>query len=73
MVDRALAIALMCARHMDRYQWDGTLNIRRIMAAHAWDCLPQPGPCGLPGASPPDAAVASLPASGQKPPAGTLL
>jgi hypothetical protein len=71
-VGRTLAIALVCARYLDRYDWDGTLDIRRIMAAHAWDCVPQPGPCALPDANPPNAAEPSVPvpASGQKPPAG---
>ncbi len=73
-VGRALAIALMCARHMDRYQWDGTLNIRRILAAHAWDCLPQPGPCDLSDATPPNTTGASAnpSASGQNLLAGRL-
>jgi hypothetical protein len=38
-VAQALAIALTCARYLGRYQWDGTLDITQILAAHAWDCL----------------------------------
>ena len=39
MVERALIMALVCARHLGRYDWDGTLNIGDIMAAGTWDCL----------------------------------
>ncbi|MGH3299825.1 MAG: hypothetical protein ACRDP7_49380 [Trebonia sp.] len=48
-VERALAIALLCARHQGRYQWDGTLDTRTVMTASAWDCLPWPQ-AGAPGA-----------------------
>jgi hypothetical protein len=41
-VERALAIALLCARHQGRYEWTGTLDTRALMAASAWDCLPWP-------------------------------
>lgn len=41
-VERALAIALLCARHQGRYEWTGTLDTRVVMAASAWDCLPWP-------------------------------
>jgi hypothetical protein len=41
-VERALAIALLCARHQGRYEWAGTLDTRSVMAAGAWDCLPWP-------------------------------
>jgi hypothetical protein len=47
-VARALAIALLCARHLGRYEWAGTLDTRALMAASAWDCLPWPEP-GAPG------------------------
>ena len=40
MVERALIMALVCARHLGRYRWDGTLNTADIMAASTWDCLP---------------------------------
>jgi len=50
-VERALAIALACARHMGRYQWDGALDTGQILTAHAWDCFPPPGPAGSPAAS----------------------
>ena len=42
-VERALMIALVCARHHGRYQWAGTMRIGQIVAAAAWDCLPWPG------------------------------
>jgi hypothetical protein len=41
-VERALAIALLCARHQGRYQWAGTLDTEAVMAAGTWDCLPWP-------------------------------
>jgi hypothetical protein len=42
-VERALMIALVCARHQGRYDWTGTLSIAQVMAAATWDCLPWPG------------------------------
>jgi hypothetical protein len=56
-VERALAIALLCARHQGRYQWAGTLDIRTVLAAGAWDCLPWPQ-------APAPAAEAALAADG---------
>lgn len=41
-VERALAVALLCAKHQGRYQWTGTLDTKTVMAAGAWDCLPWP-------------------------------
>jgi len=41
-VERALMIALVCARHQGRYDWTGTLRIGQVMAATTWDCLPWP-------------------------------
>jgi hypothetical protein len=41
-VERALAIALLCARHQGRYEWAGTLDTKTVMTAAAWDCLPWP-------------------------------
>lgn len=41
-VEQALITALVCARHLGRYSWDGTLHIGEIMTASTWDCLPQP-------------------------------
>jgi hypothetical protein len=38
-VERALVMALICARHLGRYTWDGTLDIQEIMTASTWDCL----------------------------------
>ncbi len=38
-VERALVMALICARHLGRYTWDGTLDIEEIMTASTWDCL----------------------------------
>lgn len=45
-VDRALAIALICARHLDRYTWEKTLHTARIITAGAWDCLSLPSSSG---------------------------
>jgi hypothetical protein len=39
-VERALVIALLSARHLGRYTWEGTLRADEIMAAGAWDCFP---------------------------------
>jgi hypothetical protein len=41
-VERALVIALVCARHLGRYQWPGVLRTGPVLAAATWDCLPQP-------------------------------
>jgi hypothetical protein len=41
-VERALMIALVCARHQGRYNWAGILRTRPVLAAATWDCLPQP-------------------------------
>jgi hypothetical protein len=41
-VERALVIALLCARHHGRYEWDGILDTGEAMAAATWDCLPRP-------------------------------
>jgi hypothetical protein len=41
-VERALAIALLCARHQGRYAWDGILDTKTAMVDSAWDCLPWP-------------------------------
>ena len=60
-VERALAIALLCAWHQGRYEWDGTLDTKTVMTASAWDCLPWPT-TGAPGA---DAALTA--AHGQHP------
>jgi hypothetical protein len=38
--ERALVIALACARGVDRYRWEGTICTARIMAATAWDLFP---------------------------------
>jgi len=40
-VERALMLALVCARHQGRYDWAGTLRIGPVLAAATWDCLPQ--------------------------------
>jgi hypothetical protein len=68
-VGRALAIALLCARHQGRYDWSGTLDTRAVMAASAWDCLPWPEPAapagctavGTTGPGRTDAAMAATP------------
>jgi hypothetical protein len=38
--ERALAIALTCARELGRYQWEGALRTAALMAAAAWDLFP---------------------------------
>lgn len=58
-VERALAIALLCARHHGRYEWTGTLDTRTVMAACAWDCLPWPETTAL-------GSGAALAAAGQR-------
>lgn len=35
--EQALAIALVVARHLGRYHWDGVLATSQVMAAAAWD------------------------------------
>jgi len=40
-VERALTIALISARHLNRYTWEGTLQTEVLMAANAWDCFPR--------------------------------
>jgi hypothetical protein len=60
-VERALAIALVCARHQGRYEWGGILDTKTVMTASAWDCLPWP-PAEAAGADVPLAA-----ANGQRP------
>jgi hypothetical protein len=49
-VERALAIALLCARHQGRYEWAEILDTKTVMTASAWDCLPWP-PTGAPGSA----------------------
>jgi hypothetical protein len=63
-VERALAIALLCARHQGRYEWTGSLDTRTVMAASAWDCLPWPE-TAAPAAG---AAPVTLAPSGAAPP-----
>ncbi|HUZ55623.1 MAG TPA: hypothetical protein VMU94_24220 [Streptosporangiaceae bacterium] len=48
-VERALIIALACARHAGRCEWEGTLDTASLITACAWDCLP--GAKGEPGAA----------------------
>ena len=38
--ERALAIALACARELGQYRWEGTLRTARMMAVAAWDLFP---------------------------------
>jgi hypothetical protein len=61
-VERALIIALVCARHLDRYTWQGVLDIGEIMAAGAWDCFPHL-PTGPAGPVPDSRSSASTPAA----------
>jgi hypothetical protein len=68
-VERALAIALLCARHQARYEWTGTLDTRTVMAASAWDCMPWPETAAPAGAAPGTLApsdAAPAPAHGQQ-------
>ena len=66
-VERALVIALLCARHQGRYEWDGVLDTGEVMAAATWDCLPWPEstarsvPAGY--GIPPTGVGAALPAA----------
>jgi hypothetical protein len=65
-VERALAIALLCARHQGRYEWEGTLETMALMAASAWDSLPWPeagAPAALPGSSAPAPGAGAVPAA----------
>jgi len=38
--ERALAIALICARSLGKYQWATAISAARIMAATTWDLFP---------------------------------
>jgi hypothetical protein len=58
-VHKALAIALVTARYLNRYTWEGTLHTHEILAAGAWDCLP------LPVGQPATVAEADATAAGQ--------
>jgi hypothetical protein len=40
-LERALAIAMVSARYLGRYTWEGSLQIEVAMAASAWDCFPE--------------------------------
>ncbi|HEY2578809.1 MAG TPA: hypothetical protein VGI74_21095 [Streptosporangiaceae bacterium] len=55
-VERALLIALVCARHLGHYNWTSTLHIKRVMASTTWDCLPWPQQ-GTPGSHTPQAGT----------------
>jgi hypothetical protein len=37
--ERALIMALVCARHLGRCSWEGTLDTGDVMAASTWGCL----------------------------------
>ena len=58
-------IALLCARHRGRYEWDGVLDAGEVMGAATWDCLPWPetAPRAGYGTRPPGGADADLPAT----------
>ncbi len=60
-VERALAIALLTARHHGRYQWEGMLDTKAAMAACAWDCLPGLDPAAPAGGPAPAPAPAPGP------------
>jgi hypothetical protein len=67
-VKRTLVIALLCARHQGRYEWDGVLDTEEVMAAATWDCLPSQETTARTaitrcGAQPPGSADATLPAA----------
>jgi hypothetical protein len=51
-VERALVIALLCARHSGRYEWTGTLDTKTLMDASAWDTLPWQETTEPPAAAP---------------------
>ena len=38
--ERALAIALVCARGLGRYQWETAISTARILSATTWDLFP---------------------------------
>ncbi|HEV2374923.1 MAG TPA: hypothetical protein VGS19_22535 [Streptosporangiaceae bacterium] len=57
-VNRALCIALVAARHLDRYTWEAALDVEEIVTAGAWDSFP------LLSASAPGAAAEAV-AAGQ--------
>ena len=38
--ERALVIALACARSLGRYRWDGVIRTGPVMAATTWDLFP---------------------------------
>ncbi|HEV2378077.1 MAG TPA: hypothetical protein VGS19_38675 [Streptosporangiaceae bacterium] len=59
-VHRALGIALVAARHLDRYTWGETLHTEQVMAGAAWDFFPQ-----LPTSGPAAAEEAEAAAAGQ--------
>ena len=70
-VERALAIALLCARCQGRYEWDGTLDTKTVMTATAWDCLPwpqagTPATCAVPGTAAPGTVPVPAAAHGQR-------
>lgn len=70
-VERALAIALLCARHQGRYEWTGALDTRTMMTDSAWDCLPwpetaAPATCAVPGTAAPGAIPVPAAAHGQR-------
>jgi len=50
-VERALAIALACARHLGRCEWEGTLDTASLISACAWDCFPETRDEGETGAA----------------------
>jgi hypothetical protein len=47
-VERALVIALVCARHPGRYHWEGILPTEQILIASAWDCFQHISPADNP-------------------------
>jgi hypothetical protein len=46
--ERALVIALACARKSGLYAWDGTMDTTRIMDVTAWDLFPDTARAGVP-------------------------
>ena len=38
-IERALINALIAARHLDRYTWEGTFGIGAALASNIWDCF----------------------------------
>ena len=58
-VERALVIALACARHLRRYHWPTTIDTRPMMVANTWDCFPHLTSTGSAADAPPPTGAPS--------------